>query len=90
MANATLHFCGKMVAGKTAQSKSLAAENNAVLISNDEWLSRLFLNQIEIFEDYHHYAGRLRPLVEAHVRNILETGNSAILNFGANTGRLRN
>jgi predicted kinase len=64
LANATLNFfCGKMGAGKTTHSKSLAAEKNAVLISEDEWLSRLFPNQIENFEDYRHYAARLKPLV---------------------------
>ena len=91
MANAKLYFfCGKMGAGKTTHSKSLAAEKDAVLISEDEWLSRLFPNQIENFEDYRHYAVRLRPLVEAHVTNILKTGTDVVLDFAANTERQRN
>lgn len=91
MANATLYFfCGKMGAGKTTHSKSLATEKNAILISEDEWLSRLFPNQIENFEDYHLYAARLRPLVEAHVTNILKTGTDVVLDFAANTERQRN
>jgi predicted kinase len=79
-----------MGAGKTTHSKSLAAEKNAVLISEDEWLSRLFPNQIENFEDYRHYAARLRPLVEDHVTNVLKTGTDVVLDFAANTERQRN
>ncbi|MER2496888.1 AAA family ATPase [Vibrio neptunius] len=32
-------FCGKMGAGKSTKSKCVAAENNAVLVSEDDWLS---------------------------------------------------
>ncbi len=45
-------FCGKMGAGKSTKSKQLAKEKNAVLLSEDEWLSSLYPNQITSFEDY--------------------------------------
>jgi shikimate kinase len=32
-------FCGKMGAGKTTLSRSIARERKAVLISEDEWLA---------------------------------------------------
>ncbi|QUM80850.1 AAA family ATPase [Moritella sp. 5] len=37
-------FCGKMGAGKTTKSKVVAIENDAVLISEDEWLEAHFPN----------------------------------------------
>jgi len=39
-------FCGKKGAGKSTKSKIVAAENNAVLISVDDWLSAHSPSQI--------------------------------------------
>ena len=47
-----IYFCGKMGAGKSTESKKIAIERNAVLISEDEWLSKLYPNQITSFDDY--------------------------------------
>ena len=47
-----IFFCGKMGAGKSTESKKVATERNAVLISEDEWLSELYPNQITSFDDY--------------------------------------
>jgi len=39
---ATLHFfCGKAGAGKTTAARKLAREQRAILISEDQWVSRL-------------------------------------------------
>ena len=82
-------FCGKMGAGKTTHSRKLAAQENAVLISEDEWLAQLFPEQIETLDDYVLYSARMRPLVEAHVKNILATGTDVVLDFPANTEKQR-
>jgi thymidine kinase len=47
-----IFFCGKMGAGKTTTSKTIAREKNAVLISEDEWLSAHYPNEINSFDDY--------------------------------------
>ena len=78
-------FSGKMGAGKSTKSKQVSQERNAVLISEDEWLSKLYPNQITSFDDYLHYASLLKPLVKSHVLDILKTGTSVVLDFPANT-----
>lgn len=84
-----IFFCGKMAAGKSTLAISIAAERNAVFISEDEWLARLYPEQIESFDDYIKYAGLLRPVIKAHVQNILKTGTSVVMDFPANTKRQR-
>lgn len=78
-------FSGKMGAGKSTKSKQVSQDRNAVLISEDEWLSTLYPNQITSFEDYLHYSSILKPLVKAHVVNILKTGTDVVMDFPANT-----
>jgi len=82
-------FSGKMGAGKSTISKQVSQERNAVLISEDEWLSILYPNQITTFEDYLRYSSLLKPLVKAHVLNILKTGASVVMDFPANTVKQR-
>lgn len=84
-----IYFCGKMGAGKSTQAKAVAAERNAVLISEDEWLSKLYPDQISSFDDYIKFSSQLRPLIKAHVQNILRTGSSVVMDFPANTKRQR-
>ncbi len=67
-------FCGKMGAGKSTKSKQLAIDSNAVLLSEDEWLSSLYPNQITSFEDYLKFSAQLKPMVKKHVQNILNVG----------------
>ena len=78
-------FSGKMGAGKSTKSKQVSQERNAVLISEDEWLSKLYPNQITSFDDYLHYSSLLKPLVKSHVLDILKTGTSVVMDFPANT-----
>ena len=78
-------FTGKMGAGKSTRSKKISQERNAVLISEDEWLSTLYPSQIASFNDYLHYSSLLKPLVKAHVVNILKTGTDVVMDFPANT-----
>jgi shikimate kinase len=80
-----IFFCGKMGAGKTTESKKVALDQNAVLISEDEWLESLYPGQITIFDDYLKFSRQLKPLVTSHVQNILRTGTDVVLDFPANT-----
>ncbi|MGE4418569.1 MAG: AAA family ATPase [Sulfurimonas sp.] len=84
-----IFFCGKMGAGKSTKSKEFSVENNAVLISEDEWLSTLYPQQISSFDDYIKYSALLRPLIKSHVQKILLTGANVVLDFPANTTKQR-
>lgn len=84
-----IFFCGKMGAGKSTTSKVVALERNAVLISEDEWLSTLYPEQITSFDDYIKFSSQLRPLIKSHVQNILRAGASVVMDFPANTKRQR-
>ena len=82
-------FCGKMGAGKSTKSKQLAIDKHAVLLSEDEWLSSLYPNQITSFEDYLKFSAQLKPMVKKHVQNILSVGTDVVMDFPANTQKLR-
>jgi adenylate kinase family enzyme len=84
--NGTLiFFCGKMGSGKTTKSKQVAHDQNAVLISEDEWLESLYPEQITTFDDYLKFSRQLKPLVTSHVQSILRTGTNVVMDFPANT-----
>jgi len=86
----TLTFiCGKMGAGKSTKSKSLAAEKNAVLLSEDEWLTSLYQDQIHSFDDYLKFSAVLKPLVKTLVQDTLRTGTNVVMDFPANTVKQR-
>ena len=74
-----------MGAGKSTQSKQIAHDRNAVLLSEDEWLSSLYPDQIATFDDYLKYSALLRPLIKGLVKNILEAGANVVMDFPANT-----
>lgn len=82
-------FCGKMGAGKTTKSKTLSVEKNAVLISEDDWLSAHYPDQIHTFDDYLAFSSLIKPFIKNHVKNILETGTNVVLDFPANTANQR-
>ncbi|MGG1680332.1 AAA family ATPase [Neobacillus sp. NRS-1170] len=82
-------FCGKMGAGKSTKSKQLAIDKNAVLLSEDEWLSSLYPNQIASFEDSRKFSAQIKPLMKKHVQNILSVGTDVVMDFPGNTQKLR-
>ncbi|MBV6621898.1 MAG: ATP-binding protein [Rivularia sp. (in: Bacteria)] len=86
-----LHFfCGKMASGKSTLAKSLAEENNAILISEDVWLSQLYSEEINDFDDYIKYSRRLKSILTPHIQEILSQGISIVLDFAGNTPSQRN
>lgn len=82
-------FCGKMGAGKSTTAKVIAAENHAVLISEDEWLAAHFPAQITSFDDYLKYANLIKPFVRKHVQALLNIGTHVVMDFPANTVKQR-
>ncbi|MBM7666056.1 putative kinase [Solibacillus kalamii] len=82
-------FCGKMGAGKSTKSKQLAIEKQAVLLSEDEWLSSLYPNQISTFEDYLKFSAQFKPMVKKLVQNILSVGTNVVMDFPGNTQKQR-
>ncbi|CAE6943479.1 AAA family ATPase [Vibrio alginolyticus] len=82
-------FCGKMGAGKSTKSRIVAADNNAVLISEDDWLSAHYPTKIQTFDDYIKYSNLIKPFVKSHVQNLLNAGVNVVMDFPANTVRQR-
>ena len=78
-------FCGKMGAGKSTRAKLLAAEHNAVRISEDEWLAAHYPGQIQTFDDYLALSQGIKPFIKAHVQQILRSGVHVVMDFPANT-----
>jgi adenylate kinase family enzyme len=78
-------FCGKMGAGKSTKSKVISADKNAVLISEDDWLSSHYSGQICSFDDYLIFSARIKPFIKLHVQSILNTGTNVVMDFPANT-----
>jgi uncharacterized protein (TIGR02246 family) len=82
----TLHLvCGKIASGKSTLSRRLAAEPKTVLISEDEWLSRLYPDSIITLTDYVKCTAKLRDAMGIHIEQLLRAGNSVVLDFPANT-----
>ena len=87
---ATLHFLsGKAGAGKTTLARKIARETPAVLICEDEWLSRI-ADPITNLRNYVTAAARFRSVLAPHVIELLQLGVSVVFDFGGNTVRDRN
>ncbi|HQT27040.1 MAG TPA: ATP-binding protein [Burkholderiales bacterium] len=82
--------CGKIASGKSTMAESLAAGRNAVLFSEDDWLSHLYPGEIKSIEDYVRCTARLRNALTGHIRTLLGSGLSVVLDFPANTPNSRN
>jgi len=87
----TLHLmCGKMASGKSTLATSLAKNNKTILIVEDEWLSKLYPDEIKSIRDYINYSSRLHNIIKPHVVTLLKEGISVVLDFPANTTKQRN
>jgi len=87
----TLHLmCGKMASGKSTLANSLAKTNDAILIVEDDWLSRLYPGEINTINDYVKYSIRLQNIITSHVASLLKQDISVVLDFPANTIKQRN
>ena len=80
-----IFFCGKMGAGKSTLAKRLAEDKDAVLISEDDLLSKLYAEKITSVKDYKYYSDKLKPVVSDTTRQILKKSINVVLDFPANT-----
>ena len=86
---ATLHFVsGKAGSGKTTLARQIAQTERAVLICEDEWMSRL-AGPIENLPQYLAAAARLRSVIAPLTVDLLQLGTSVIFDFAGNTVRDR-
>ena len=88
--NGKLSFmCGKMAAGKSTLSRSLAAREGAVLLVQDELLEILYPGEFVDFDAFLKYSARLRATLAPHVVSLLSLGMTVVLDFPANTRKSR-
>ncbi|GIT86613.1 MULTISPECIES: ATP-binding protein [Roseobacter] len=81
-----LHMvCGKIASGKSTLCAKLGASAGTIVISEDDWLSALFADQMKDGADYVRYASKLRTAMVPHVSALLNAGLTVVLDFAANT-----
>lgn len=78
-------FCGKMGAGKSTYAKSLAQQTNTIMLSEDEWLSRLFPGEVNNLNDYVRLSRRIKPLLNTLILDLLSNHIHVVLDFPGNT-----
>ena len=78
-------FCGKMGSGKSTKAREIAKKNNAVLLSEDEWLASVYPNKISSLNDYIEYSNLLKPQIKKLVQSMLSAGTNVVMDFPANT-----
>src|ERR1700749_3579182 len=78
-------FCGKAGAGKSTLARAIAESERATLISEDIWLSRLYGDQMQTFDDYRRLSQRLKTVIGPLVVELLRTGANVVLDFPANS-----
>lgn len=85
-AKGTLFFLiGKMGAGKSTYAKKLEQQTGAIRISEDEWLSQLYPDEIQTFDDFLVRHRQLLTVIRPHVQALLSAGNQVVMDFPANT-----
>jgi predicted kinase len=78
-------MCGKMASGKSTLARELAAQENAVLLVQDELLNHLFPGEITDISEFVKYSSRLKNALGPHICALLSNGISVVLDFPANT-----
>src|SRR4030095_3473123 len=80
-----IFMCGKMASGKSTLARELAAQENAVLLVQDELLNHLFPGEITDISEFVKYSSRLKNALGPHICALLSKGISVVLDFSANT-----
>jgi len=81
-----LHLmCGKIASGKSTLTKALVEQHAAVALSEDQWLSTLYPQEIRSVADYVRCAQRIRGVLGPLVVGMLRAGVCVVLDFPANT-----
>ncbi|WP_175778886.1 AAA family ATPase [Burkholderia anthina] len=83
---AVLHMvCGKIASGKSTLTARLMDRSRTVLISEDQWIARLYPNEIHTLTDYVSRAARMKAVLSEHLQALLAAGLSVVLDFPFNT-----
>ena len=78
-----------MGSGKSRLAEQIAKDENAVLISEDDLLSKLYANKVKSVSDYKQYSDKLKLVVRNVTQQILNKGITVVLDFPANTKNQR-
>ncbi|WP_272574124.1 AAA family ATPase [Providencia sp. PROV259] len=85
-----LHFlCGKIASGKSTLAKQLAKQPRTVLLSEDEWLSTLYPNEVTELTHYIAKSTLVKKVLEKHIKQLMDAGNTVVMDFPANTPNQR-
>ncbi len=88
--SATLFLlCGKMAAGKSTLARAIAEREQAMLLASDEWLGRLYPEEIVDVAAFLRYSSRLNETLTPFICALLERGIPVVLDFPGNTRRQR-
>lgn len=86
---ATLQFiAGRAGSGKTTLARRLAVAEPAVVLCEDEWMSKL-VEPIDNLEKYLSAARRIRSVIAPLTVDLLRLGTSVVFDFAGNTVRER-
>lgn len=81
-----LHLlCGKMAAGKSTLARELSCSTGALLLSEDDLLSKLYPGEISDIPAYVSSSNRLKAALEPIIIDLLRSGLTVVLDFPANT-----
>ncbi len=82
-------FCGKMAAGKSTLAREIAQREDAILLVQDDFLSKLFPGEIVDIPDFIKYSSRLKDALMPHICSLLSKGIPVVLDFPGNTRKQR-
>ncbi|MCH2067490.1 MAG: ATP-binding protein [Shimia sp.] len=91
----SLHFskfhlvCGYAASGKSTLAQQLARDHGAIVLSEDQWLSALFEEELHSLADYVRCTARLRRALGPHVMALLQAKQAVVMDFAANTVEAR-
>ena len=75
-------ICGFIGAGKTTFARKLEKETNAVRITKDEWMVKIFGNKITSDKNFEEYDHNIIELTRDFALKILKTGTDVIIDEG--------
>ena len=82
-------ICGKMAAGKSTLALKISKESDAILLSEDELLEKLYPGEVTDVSTYVKFSERVKSAMEKHIVELLLHGTSVVLDFPANTVKQR-
>ena len=86
MDDVKLHFlCGKIASGKSTLASQLSQSPRAILISEDEWLAKLYPGEITELTHYIEKSVLIKQVLEGHIKQLINAGNTVVMDFPANT-----